>query len=56
MASGRLTSSTDRDGCELVFAADLRAAGLLDELDRPYGLAVGTAAAIIKLLSSANSV
>jgi integrase len=53
MASGRLTSSTDRDGRELVFAADLRAAGLLDEPDRPHGLAVGTAAAIIKLLSSA---
>jgi integrase len=53
MAAGRLTSSTDRQGQELLFAADLRAAGLLDEPDRPHGLAVGTAAAIIKLLSSA---
>jgi integrase len=53
MASGRLTTSTDRHGQDLVFAADVRAAGLLDEPDRPHGLAVGTAAAIIKLLSSA---
>jgi len=53
MAAGRLTSSTDRQGQELIFAADLRAAGLLAEPDRPHGLAMGTAAAIIKLLGSA---
>jgi integrase len=53
LASGRLTSSTDRDGRELVFAADLRVAGMLAEPERPHGLAEGTAAAIIKLLSSA---
>jgi hypothetical protein len=45
-------------GQELVFVADLRAAGLLDEPDpkeqpgQPHGLATGTAAAIITLLSS----
>jgi hypothetical protein len=53
MADDRLTTSADRNGHELLFAADLRAAGLLDEPDQPHGLAVGTAAAIIKLLSSA---
>ena len=59
LADERLTASTDRHGQELVFAADLRAAGLLDEPDprqspgRPHGLATGTAAAIITLLSSA---
>ena len=53
MADGRLSASTDRSGQQLVFAADLRAAGLLDEPDRPHGLAKDTAAAIIKLLSAA---
>ena len=53
MAEGRLSASTDRSGQQLLFAADLRAAGLLDEPDRPHGLAKDTAAAIIKLLSAA---
>jgi len=53
IADGRLSASTDRSGQQLVFAADLRAAGLLDEPARPHGLAKDTAAAIIKLLSAA---
>jgi hypothetical protein len=38
LADDRLTASTDRHGQELVFALDLRAAGLLDEPDPQRGI------------------
>jgi len=43
LADGRLTTRADRYGQQLVFAADLRAADLLEEPDRPHGLAASTA-------------
>jgi integrase len=50
LADGRLTTRADRYGQRLVFAADLRAADLLEEPDRPHGLAASTASNIVTLL------
>jgi hypothetical protein len=50
MSQGRLSATFDQQGRKLVFAADLRAADLLEEPDRPHGLATTTASNIVTLL------